>query len=227
MTKILIVDDDQALQETLALTLQGEGFQVISERDGAKGLDRASKDKPDLVILDLSLPSLDGFELLKRLRSKGNFVPVIVLTGRKKEEMDRILGLELGADDYVLKPFGPRELVARVHAVLRRGRGEPEMIEACRFGDVALDFKAQTATRAAKDLHLTAKEFSLLRFLITHEGEVVSRESILNQVWGYEKFPSTRTVDTFVHNLRQKIEDDPAHPRHLITVAWSGYKFQK
>lgn len=227
MKKILVIDDDAVLLQTLALALESDGFRVISERDGEKGLEHASRDNPDLIILDMSLPGLSGFEVLKRLRGQGNLVPIIVLTGQKKEEIDRVLGLELGADDYVLKPLGTTELVARVHAVLRRGRPEPPEIEDCSFGDIVLHFKAQTAIRADKDLHLTAKEFSLLHFLIAHEGEVVSRESILNRVWGYDKYPSTRTVDTFIHNLRRKIEDDPAHPRHLITVAWSGYKFQK
>ena len=175
----------------------------------------------------MNLPGLTGIELLKQLRARGNTTPVIVLTGQKKEEIDRVLGLELGADDYMLKPFGTKELVARVHAVLRRGRPVPAEPEDVRFDGIEVHFKQQTATRDGRPIHLTAKEFGLLRLLVAREGEVVDRETILNKVWGYDKFPSTRTVDTFVHNLRRKVEDDPAHPRHLITVAWSGYKFQK
>ncbi len=227
MNKILIIDDDAALRQTLTLSLEGEGYAVLSEGDGPRGLDRAQRERLDLIVLDLNLPGLTGIELLKQLRSGGNATPVIVLTGQKKEEIDRVLGLELGADDYMLKPFGTKELVARVHAVLRRGRPVPAEPEEVRFDGVEIQFKQQTAVRDGRPIHLTAKEFGLLRLLVSLEGEVVNRETILNKVWGYDKFPSTRTVDTFVHNLRKKIEDDPANPRHLITVAWSGYKFQK
>jgi DNA-binding response OmpR family regulator len=227
MKKILIIDDDSALQETLRLNLEAEGFSVISERDGPKGLDRASRDRPDLIILDYGLPGLTGNEILRRLRTAGHSTPVIILTGKKKEEIDRVLGLELGADDYILKPFGTKEVAARVRAVLRRGQAPLPALEDYSFGDVEVHFKKRTAFRGGREIHLTAKEFELLRLLISCEEEVVSREAILNRVWGYDKYPSTRTVDTFIHNLRKKIEVDPAHPRHLLTVAWSGYKFVK
>jgi DNA-binding response OmpR family regulator len=227
MSKILIIDDDPALCQTLTLSLEGEGYRVVSESDGLRGLERALREAVDLIVLDLSLPGLPGTELLKKLRGRGNVTPVIILTGQKKEEIDRVLGLELGADDYMLKPFGTKELVARVHAVLRRGRPVAPEPEEVRFEGVEVYFKRQTASRDGRPIHLTAKEFGLLRLLVSREGEVVSRQTILNKVWGYDSFPSTRTVDTFVHNLRRKIEADPAHPRHLITVAWSGYKFQK
>lgn len=227
MSKILIIDDDAALRRTLSLSLEGEGYAVVSEGDGSRGLDRAQRERVDLIVLDMNLPGLTGIEILKQLRGRGNVTPVIVLTGQKKEEIDRVLGLELGADDYMLKPFGTRELVARVHAVLRRGQAIPAEPDEVRFDGVEVRFKQQTAVRDGRPIHLTAKEFGLLRLLVSREGEVVNRETILNKVWGYDKFPSTRTVDTFVHNLRKKIETDPANPRHLITVAWSGYKFQK
>ncbi len=149
-----------------------------------------------------------------------------MLSGKKKEEIDKVLGLELGADDYLIKPFGPREFLARVKALLRRSRLEPAAPEEVTFGDVAINFKTQMALKGNTPLRLTAKEFGLLRLLVSHAGEVINRNVILNEVWGYDKYPTTRTVDTFIHNLRKKIEDDPAHPRYLLTVPWSGYKFQ-
>jgi two-component system alkaline phosphatase synthesis response regulator PhoP len=150
-----------------------------------------------------------------------------MLTGQKKQELDKVLGLELGADDYMIKPFGTNEFVARVHAVLRRSRpSEPPRLEDYAFGDVEIHFLKKTASKSGKVVHLTAKEFDLLELLISREGQVVSREAILEKVWGYENFPTTRTIDTFMHNLRRKIEDDPANPVHLLTVPWSGYKFQ-
>ena len=144
-----------------------------------------------------------------------------------KKEVDKVLGLELGGDDYLTKPFGTDEFIARVHAVLRRSRPEVPEIEDCSFGDVAVDFRKKIATKGGRDLHLTAREFSLLKLLAACEGQVVSRETILGKVWEYEKLPTTRTIDTFMYNLRRKVEDVPAAPKHLVTVAWSGYKFQK
>ena len=150
-----------------------------------------------------------------------------MLTGQKKEEIDKVLGLEVGADDYVTKPFGTKELLARIRAVLRRGKPEAREVEEFKFGDVLINFKKQTAFKGKNELYLTAKEFALLKFLISHEGEVVTRETLLNEVWGYDKFPTTRTIDTFIHHLREKIEENPANPRHLLTIPWSGYKFHK
>lgn len=227
MKKILIVEDDEALSKTLTAVLEAEGFTVISASDGQKGLDLALKEQPDLIALDLVLPSLGGLEICQKLREHKAFTPLIMISGKKKEEIDRVLGLELGADDYLLKPFGPREFLARIRAILRRSKPEPEELEDFSFGDIRLNFKKQFAWKNDQELRLTAKEFSLLKLLITHEGEVVSRNTILNEVWGYDRFPTTRTVDTFIHNLRQKIEDDPSSPHHLLTVPWSGYRFQK
>lgn len=227
MRKILIVEDDKVLLETLTTSLVSENFKILSATDGEKGFQLACQEKIDLIILDLVLPSLSGMEICKELRAKGVMTPIIMLTGEKKEEIDKVLGLELGADDYLLKPFGRKELLARIRAVLRRSRPEAPEVEEYSFGDVYLNFKKLIATKGKKDLSLTAKEFGLLKLLISHEGEVVSRDTILNEVWGYDKFPTTRTVDTFVHNLRQKIEDKPSKPVHLITMPWSGYKFQK
>ena len=227
MKKILIVDDDRALRDSLAAVLETEGFTVGQASDGREGLNKLARMNFDLIILDLVMPEVGGIDFCRELRAARNMVPVIILTGKKKAEVDKVLGLELGADDYLTKPFGMNELIARVHAVLRRGRPEPAAIEECAFGDVSVDFKQKTVFRAGKDVHLTAKELGLLELLASREGDVVSRETILNKVWGYEKFPTTRTVDTIVYNLRRKIEDDPSRPVHLVTVAWSGYKFVK
>jgi DNA-binding response OmpR family regulator len=227
MKTVLIVEDDAAFLKTLVTTLETEGFRALSALDGQQGFDLAVKEKIDLIALDLVLPSLSGLEVCRRLRERKIQTPIIMISGKKKQEIDKVVGLELGADDYLLKPFGPHEFVARVRAVLRRSRPEPAELEEYSFGDVRIDFKKQIATRGNEELRLTAKEFGVLKLLASHEGEVVSRNTILNEVWGYERFPTTRTVDTFVHNLRQKIEADPARPRHLLTVPWSGYKLQK
>jgi two-component system alkaline phosphatase synthesis response regulator PhoP len=227
MKKILIVDDDSVLRESLSAGLEAEGYSVSQARDGREGLSRATEWRPDLVVLDLVMPQLGGLEVCRRMREAGIESPIIILTGEKKEEIDKVLGLELGADDYMVKPFGMSELVARVHAVLRRGQPQPVALEDVTFGGVHLNFKKKTASKTGKVMHLTAKEFDLLELLISREGEVVTRETILNEVWDYDRFPTTRTIDTFIHNLRKKIEDDPASPVHLLTVPWSGYKFQK
>jgi two-component system alkaline phosphatase synthesis response regulator PhoP len=227
MKKILLIDDDRALRRTLAAALETEGYEVGEAGDGREGLNKALQGNYDLVVLDIVMPGLGGLEVCRKLRESGRQVPVVILSGRKKKEADKVLGLELGGDDYMTKPFGTDEFIARVHAVLRRSRPDVPEIEECAFGDIAVDFRKKTATKGGRDLHLTAREFSLLKLLAACEGQVVSRETILNKVWEYEKYPTTRTIDTFMYNLRRKIEDDPAAPRHLVTVHWSGYKFQR
>jgi len=227
MKRILIIEDDIALLKTLEAALEAENFKVLSATDGEKGFKLASQEMIDLIILDLKLPSMDGFEICKCLRSKGNMTPIIFLTGEKKEEIDKVLGLELGGDDYITKPFGTRELLARIRAVLRRTMPGGVELKECSFGDICIDFKKQIASKGKKELYLTAKEYALLKLLISHAGEVVTRDTILNEVWGYDKFPTTRTVDTFIHNLRHKIENDPSNPVNILTIPWSGYKFQK
>ena len=227
MKKILIIEDDEALLQTISTALESENFKVIQATDGEKGFLKACEGKLDLIITDWVLPGRSGLEICRSLREKSIMTPIIILSGEKKEEIDKVLGLELGADDYILKPVGTNELVARIRAVLRRSVPEATDMEEISFGHLYINFKKQIARKEKKELHLTAKEFDLLKLLICHEGEVISREKILTEVWGYDKFPTTRTVDTFIHNLRQKIEDDPACPAHLITVPWSGYKFQK
>lgn len=225
--QILMIEDDPALRETTIAFLETEGFRVQAAPDGEKGLALALSGRPALVLLDVMLPGMNGFEVCKLLREKGCPVPVILLTGQKKDEVDKVLGLGLGADDYLVKPFGQRELLARIQAVLRRTQRTEAPVEECAFGGVRINFKARTAVRKNKELFLTAKEFGLLELLVRHEGEVVGRETILNEVWGYETFPTTRTIDTFVHTLRQKIEKDPSRPIHLLTVPWMGYRFKK
>jgi DNA-binding response OmpR family regulator len=226
MKKILIIEDDKALVQTLSAALESEDYEVLTAFDGRDGLQLAEKKICDLIILDLKLPSLNGFEVCRNLREKGNLTPIIFLTGEKKEEIDKILGLELGGDDYLTKPFSTRELIARIKAVIRRAQPETGKLQEFSFGDIHIDFQKKIATKGEKELYFTAKEYELLGLLIQHRGEVVSRETILNQVWGYDKFPTTRTIDTFIHSLRKKIEDTPSRPVHLITVPWSGYKFK-
>lgn len=227
MKRILIIEDDVALLKTLKTALEAENYAVLSAEDGRKGYELATQEKIDLIILDLKLPSMDGFEICKALRSQSNMTPIVFLTGEKKNEIDKVVGLELGGDDYITKPFGTRELMARIKAVLRRAKPDVIELKESTFGDVHIDFKKQVALKGKKELYLTAKELGLLKLLISHEGEVVNRDTILNEVWGYDKFPTTRTVDTFIHNLRQKIEDDPSNPVHILTIPWSGYKFKK
>jgi len=227
MKKILIIDDDRVLRRTLAAALEAEGYAVAEALDGREGLNKALQAAFDLVVLDVVMPSLGGLEVCRKLREAGRQVPVIVMSGKKKKEIDKVLGLELGGDDYLTKPFGPDEFLARVRAVLRRSRPETVEIDDVSFGDVRVDFRTQSASKAGRDVHLTAREFRLLRLLASREGEAVSRETILSEVWEYDKFPTTRTVDTFLYNLRRKVEDDPAAPKHLITVPWLGYKFQR
>ena len=227
MKKILIIDDDRVLRQTLTAALETESYGVSEAADGREGLNKALKSSFDLIVLDVVMPIMGGLEVCRKLREAGRQVPVIVLSGKKKKEVDKVLGLELGGDDYMTKPFGTDEFIARVHAVLRRSRPEVPEIEDLAFGDVAVDFRTKIATKGGRELHLTAREFSLLRLLAGCEGQVVSRETILNKVWEYEKYPTTRTIDTFMYNLRRKIEDDPAVPKHLITVPWLGYKFQR
>jgi DNA-binding response OmpR family regulator len=227
MKKILIIDDDRVLRQTLAAALETENYEVAEAGDGREGLNKALQGNYDLVVLDIVMPTLGGLEVCRKLREAGRQVPVIIMSGQKKKEVDKVLGLELGGDDYLTKPFGTDELIARVHAVLRRSRPEVPEIEDCSFGDVAIDFRKKIATKGGRDLHLTAREFSLLKLLAACEGQVVSRQTILSKVWEYEKFPTTRTIDTFMYNLRRKVEDVPAAPKHLVTVPWSGYKFQK
>jgi DNA-binding response OmpR family regulator len=224
--RALIVEDDKAMSVALCDGFASEGFAVVCAGNGDEGLQKATHEAPDIIILDVMLPRMNGLDLCRKLRAAGNDVPIIMLTARG-QEADKVLGLKLGADDYVTKPFSLLELLARVETILRR-RSAPAAngcIECYDFGDVHLDFRHHEATKAGTPLELSAREFLLLAYLVAHRGEVISRESLLDAVWGYESMPFTRTVDTHVAKLRKKIEGDPARPRHLITVHRLGYKF--
>jgi two-component system alkaline phosphatase synthesis response regulator PhoP len=223
MSRILIVDDEPEIVRGLEDNLRFEGYQTLSASNGADGLALALREGPDLVLLDIMMPQLSGWDVLRGLRAKQIDVPVIMLTARG-EEVDRVLGLELGADDYVTKPFSLRELLARVRAVLRRP-GPRQRMETFAFGDVRLHVRARQVFKAGREVRLTRKEFDLLRYFVEHPGEVITRDRLLDEVWGYERFPTTRTVDTHVLRLRQKLERDPEHPTHFLTVHAQGYRF--
>lgn len=231
-SRILIVEDEPAILRGLQDNLRIEGFDVITASDGETGYKYALDSKPDLIVLDLMLPKMSGYEICRKLRSAGVNTPILILTARG-EEADRVLGLDLGADDYVTKPFSIRELLARVRALLRRvhpavpatGSGV-EAMQQLQFGSAVLDFQKYEASKDGKPVDLTRKEFGIVRFLATRPGIVVSRDELLNEVWGYDSYPTTRTVDNHIASLRAKLEPDPANPRHFLTVHGVGYKFQ-
>ena len=224
MSKILIVEDEPDMVLGLKDNFEFEGYEVVTASDGQAGLERARADKPDLVILDIMMPKLSGLEVCKTLRSEGFEAPIIMLTARG-QEIDKVVGLELGADDYVTKPFSIRELLARVRAILRRTEGAKKRLSRYRFGDVELDFETYRAKKAGEPLDMSPREFELVRYLIERKGETVSRDRLLEDVWGYESYPSTRTVDTHIAKLRAKIGDSGSEPRYILTIHGVGYKF--
>ena len=228
MAKILIVEDDRNLVDTLTYNLRKEGYDVVAALDGAQALDVARQEKPDLIILDLMLPKVSGFEVCRILR-KDMTVPILMLTA-KADETDKIVGLEIGADDYMTKPFSLRELLARVRAMLRRtmmAQAQTEAIEpVLRVGDIEVDVARHRASKGGTALELKPKEFDLLAFLARNKGLVFSRDQLLEKVWGYDFAGDTRTVDVHVRWLRQKIETDPNNPRYLVTVRGTGYKLE-
>ena len=225
MTRILVIEDEPQMLLGLRDNLELEGYEVQTAADGDEGLARAASFGPDLVILDVMLPRKNGFDVCRELRARSNATPIVMLTARSAET-DKVLGLELGADDYVTKPFSITELLARVRAVLRRTTShKPTLVDMVRIGDIEIDFKLHQARRGKTRIEFTAREFDLLRYFVQHIGQVVTREQILNEVWGYEEFPTTRTIDNFVAKLRQKIEKSPHAPEHILTIHGSGYKF--
>ena len=224
MAKILIVEDEPDMVLGLKDNFEFEGYEVITASDGAVGLERARTLKPDLVILDIMLPVLSGLEVCKTLRGEGFEAPIVMLTARG-QEIDKVVGLELGADDYVTKPFSIRELLARVRAILRRTEGAKKRLSRYRFSDIELDFETYRAKKGGEQLDLSPREFELLRYLIERKGETVSRDRLLEDVWGYESYPSTRTVDTHIAKLRAKIGDSGSEPRYILTIHGTGYKF--
>ncbi len=263
MSKILIVEDDKHIRQGLLDNLEMEGYTVVQAEDGLQALEQVKKESPDLIILDITLPELNGFEVCKTLKKQGDVSPIIILSSRS-EEVDKVLGLELGADDYVTKPFSPRELMVRVKAVLRRTEREQKKdLDRYTFGNIIVDFKKYQVFRcrdracpcpneideimqnkdkrigaSSKDLKvslppvptlveikITPAEFTILKLLITNEGQPVSRHTILGEIWSEEV--TTRTIDTHIWKLREKLEEDPKHPQHIITVHRIGYKFIK
>jgi DNA-binding response OmpR family regulator len=224
--RILVVEDDLSILAGLSMNLRFEGYEVLQAQDGRTGLARALDDAPDLVVLDLMLPELNGYEVLKELRQRGRDTPVVVLSA-KGMERDKILGLDLGADDYVVKPFGLQELLARIKAVLRRrypAAGAPVPVT---FGDVSVDMTARTVARAGVPVELTAQEFKLLAHFLAHPDRTFTREELLSGAWGYHYEGSARTVDNFMRQLRLKFEPDPENPRHFLTVRGLGYRFER
>jgi DNA-binding response OmpR family regulator len=222
--KILVVEDEPAMVAGLRDNFEFEGYEVITAQDGIEGLQRALDESPDLVILDVMMPRMSGLEVCKQLRAKRASLPIIMLTARG-QEIDKVVGLELGADDYVTKPFSIRELLARVKSVLRRTAVLPKDKEQHSFSDVEVDLRRCRVVRSGKALDISSKEFDLLKYFICHSGETLSRDRLLEDVWGYENYPTTRTVDTHLVRLRQKLEPDPEQPQYFLTVHGTGYRF--
>jgi DNA-binding response OmpR family regulator len=224
-SRILIVEDDPSIRLGLKRSLEFEGFSVELARDGEEAIQRAFDKKPDLIVLDIMLPRVNGFEVCRTVRKYDSALPILILSA-KGDEGDKVLGLELGADDYIVKPFSIRELTARIKAALRRRRameGEVDMFEE---DTLAIDFGGQTLLVSGEARELSTREFKLLRFLIQNRGRVLSRDQILNKVWGYDYDGTPRTIDNFINKLRQKLGDDPTDPKWIQTVRGSGYKFR-
>jgi DNA-binding response OmpR family regulator len=225
MKRILIIEDDAAILRGLKDNLEYESYDVLTAADGEAGYYLIKEKKPDLIILDLMLPKMNGYELCRKVRHEGVTTPILMLTARG-EEMDRVLGLDLGADDYVTKPFSVPELLARIRAIIRRIQKAKagDLPSDLKFGEVFINFKSFEARKGDELLDMSRKEFGILRLLAARAGEVITRDELLDEVWGYDQYPTTRTVDNHIALLRTKLEDDPSKPRHLITVHGVGYK---
>ncbi|MFT3706202.1 MAG: response regulator transcription factor [Archangium sp.] len=219
--RILVVEDDLSILTGLSMNLRFEGYEVLQAQDGRKGLQKAIDEAPDLMVLDVMLPEMNGFEVLEELKKRGTTIPIVVLSA-KGVETDRVMGLNLGADDYVVKPFGLQELLARIRAVLRRRMRDGSTV---RFSDTVVDLAAKTVARAGKAIELTAQEFKLLGHFVSHPGHTFSREELLSGAWGYGYEGTARTVDNFISQLRSKFEPDPEEPKHFVTVRGLGYRF--
>jgi DNA-binding response OmpR family regulator len=221
----LVIEDDKAILQGLQDNLEFEGYKVLCAADGRLGFQIYQEQKPDLILLDLMLPGMNGYEICKRIREQDNETPILMLTARS-EEVDQILGLDLGADDYVTKPFSIAGLMARIRALLRRTqfKNSSDLPDQLRLGNVIVDFKSFEATKGGQPLSLSRKEFGILRLLASRAGEVLTRDDLLDEVWGYNQFPTTRTVDNHISQLRSKIEEDPAMPIFIVTVHGVGYK---
>jgi DNA-binding response OmpR family regulator len=225
MKKLLIIEDEPDLVKGLKLNLSDEGYDVDWAVNGVEGLRKAIDEAPDLIILDIMLPEMDGLEVCRKLRQKNIETPIIMLTA-KGGEIDKVVGLEIGADDYMTKPFSVRELLARIKARLRYAEKEGKPVpEIYAVGDVEIDFARFKIRRKGKEQELTSLETDILRYFVIHRGEVVSRDDLLDKIWGYQSFPTTRTVDNHILKLRKKIEEDPSHPRYILSVYGGGYRF--
>ena len=224
MKSILIIEDDPAIAKGLKESLEDEHYHILTASDGREGYEMAKKEKPDLILLDLMLPTMNGQDVCRKLREDGVTIPILMLTS-KKEDTDKILGLELGADDYITKPFNLRELHARIKANLRRNEIKYKEVLIYSFADFEIDFKKQKVKKNGQSIQFSTKELEILQFFIQHDDEIVSREMLLDEVWGYDVFPTTRTVDNYILNLRKKIEEDPTNPIHILTIPKSGYRF--
>ncbi len=221
--RILVIEDDLSILTGLSMNLKFEGYEVLQAQDGRTGLQRALDERPDLLVLDIMLPQMNGYEVIRELRQRGRDIPVVMLSARGMEH-DKILGLELGADDYVVKPFALHELLARIKAVLRRQQRAGEVVA---FGENEVDLVAKAVTRAGKPVDLTAQEFRVLEYWVRHPDRIFSRNELLMGAWGFDYQGTARTVDNFVYQLRQKLEIDPDHPRHFLTIRGLGYRFHK
>jgi len=224
LAKVLIIEDEPNMVLGLKDSCEYEGYEVAVARNGKEGLEKATTEKPDIILLDVMLPLMSGIDVCRTLRTRGIETPILMLTARS-QEIDKVIGLEVGADDYVTKPFSIKELLARIRAHLRRASKQVVDIENFSFGDVELNFKKYTARKGGQALELSAREFEILRYLIRRRGEIVTRDQLLDEVWGYRSTPVTRTVDNHIARLRQKIEQDPSEPQHIITVHRIGYRF--
>jgi DNA-binding response OmpR family regulator len=223
--KILVIEDEEELVKGLKLNLVFEGYDVIWALDGQEGFNKALKEAPDLVLLDIMLPKKDGLEVCRELRQRNVTIPIIMLTA-KGGEVDKVVGLEIGADDYITKPFSVRELIARVKAHLRRGDKEEKSAPSVyRFDDIEIDFIHFKVRRNGKEFDLTSLEVEILKYFVAHRGEVVTRENLLDKIWGYESYPSTRTIDNHILKLRKKLEEDPARAKYIFSVYGEGYRF--
>ena len=221
--RILVVDDESNMRRGLRDNLEFEGYEVMEAEDGEIALKVHAENDFDLIVLDVMMPNLGGFDVCKTIRNSGDQTPIILLTA-KGEEIDKVLGLEIGADDYVQKPFSIRELLARIKAVLRRAKTEVKTEDTAQIGLLNVNFKEYKAVRNGEEERLSHKEFEILNFLLQHKNEIVDRYDLLKNVWGYNEQPTTRTVDNFIVKLRQKVEENPAKPQHIITIHGSGYK---
>lgn len=224
MKTILIIEDDVSILDGLKDNLEFEGYRVISETNGKRGLQLALEKDPGLLLLDIMLPGMNGYEICRLVKKEKPELPIIMLTARGTE-MDKVSGLDTGADDYVTKPFSLPELLARIRAALRRTHGEHDVIEAYSFDNIKLNFKNFKAFKGEKEIPLTPREFDILKYLVTHEGEAVHRHDLLNAIWGYQAMPTTRTVDNFILDLRKKIEPDPSNPKYILSIRGIGYRF--